>query len=199
VTAGARPLLVVRSGPSGVGKDAMLDELERRGHRFHRVVTCTTRPPRESERNGVEYHFVSDAEFDAMVEAGGLLEHAVVYGHQYGVPKSQVIEHLEAGEDVYVRTDVQGAAYINRILREAVLVFIAPGSLEELEGRIRGRGSDDEERVQRRLRTARGEMDRAAEFEHVIVNRPGELASAVDALEEILARERANAAAASEA
>jgi len=189
----------VLSGPSGVGKDAMLDELERRGHRFHRVVTCTTRPPRESERNGVEYYFMSDAEFDAMVEAGGLLEHAVVYGHQYGVPKSQVVEHLEAGEDVYVRTDVQGAAYINSIMPEAVLVFIAPGSLEELEGRIRGRGSDDEERVQRRLRTARGEMDRAAEFEHVIVNRPGELASAVDALEEILARERANAAAASEA
>lgn len=181
-----RPLLVVLSGPSGVGKDALLDELERRGWRFHRVVTCTTRPPRPGERDGVDYHFVSDADFDAMVRDGGLLEHAVVYGMQYGVPKRQVLDALEAGTDVFVRTDVQGAASIKKLMPEAVLVFIAPTSIEDLEQRMRARGDSDEARMRRRLDTARGEMARQDEFEHVVVNAPGRRADAADHLERIL-------------
>ena len=89
-----RPLLVVLSGPSGAGKDAVLDELASRGHAFHRVVTCTTRPPRATERQGIDYHFVSQAEFDALLADGGLLEHATVYGESYGVPKQQVLDKL---------------------------------------------------------------------------------------------------------
>lgn len=181
-----RPLLVVLSGPSGVGKDAMLDELERRGWRFHRVVTCTTRPPRPGERDGVDYHFVSDADFDALVHDGGLLEHAVVYGKQYGVPKRQVLDALARGEDVFVRTDVQGAASIRRLMPEAALVFIAPTSIEDLEERMRARGDDDEVRIERRLATARSEMARRGEFEHVIVNAPERLAEAADELERVL-------------
>ena len=129
-----RPLLVVLSGPSGAGKDAVLDALAERGHRFHRVITCTTRPPRSNERDGIDYHFVSDAEFDKLIEDGGLLEHAVVYGHRSGVPRAQVLEKLAEGLDVYVRTDVQGAASIKALIPDAVRIFIAPASFEELRG-----------------------------------------------------------------
>ena len=184
------PLLVVLSGPSGAGKDAVLDEMARRGHRFHRVVTCTTRPPRENEREGVDYFFVSDAEFDELIASDGLLEHVVVYGHRSGVPRQQVIDRLGDGLDVYVRTDVQGAATIKRIAPGALLVFIAPSSLDELEQRIRARGSDDEEHVQRRLKTAQDEMARRGEFDYVIVNEPGRLEATVDRLLEVLDVER---------
>jgi guanylate kinase len=184
------PLLVVLSGPSGAGKDAVLDELARRGHEFHRVVTCTTRPPRDNERDGVDYFFVSDAEFDQLIETGGLLEHAVVYGHRSGVPKQQVLDALARGTDVYARTDVQGAASIKRLMPDAVLVFIAPSSLGELEMRIRARKSDDEANIARRLATARDEMARQHEFDHIIVNAPGRLADTVDRLLEALAAAR---------
>lgn len=187
---GQAPLFVVLSGPSGAGKDAVLDELARRGHRFHRVVTCTTRPPRDSERDGIDYFFVTDAEFDRLIATGGLLEHAVVYGHRSGVPKQQVLDRLAEGLDVYVRTDVQGAASIKQLMPEAVLVFIAPASLGELEERIRARKSDDEVRIQRRLHTAREEMARKGEFEHVIVNEPGRLDATADRLLEVLSAER---------
>mgnify|MGYP000595489668 CR=1 FL=1 len=185
----AKPLLVVLSGPSGAGKDAILDELAARGQRFHRVVTCTTRPPRANERDGIDYFFVSDAEFDRLIETGGLLEHANVYMHRSGVPKQQVLDKLAEGLDVYVRTDVQGAATIKRLMPDAVTIFIAPASLDDIEERIRARGSDDEERIARRLATARDEMARANEFEHVIINAPGALAAAADELVAVL-RER---------
>jgi guanylate kinase len=187
---GRSPLLVVLSGPSGAGKDAVLDELARRGHRFHRVITCTTRPPRDNEQHGVDYYFVSDAEFDRLIETGGLLEHAVVYGHRSGVPKQQVLDRLRDGLDVYVRTDVQGAATIKRLAPGAVLVFIAPSSLDDLEARIRARNADDEERIQRRLRTAASEMARRDEYEYVITNESGRLEATVDRLVEILDVER---------
>ena len=184
------PLLVVLSGPSGAGKDAVLDEMSRRGHAFHRVITCTTRPPRDNEHEGVDYFFVTDAQFDELIAKNGLLEHAVVYGHRSGVPRQQVVAQLRGGLDVYVRTDVQGAATIKRLAPGAVLVFIAPSSLDELEQRIRARGSDDEEHIQRRLRTAQDEMARRGEFEYVIVNEPGRLEATVDRLLEVLDVER---------
>jgi guanylate kinase len=187
----AHPLLVVLSGPSGAGKDAVLDEMAQRGYRFHRVITCTTRPPRETERDGVDYFFVSDEEFDRLIASGGLLEHAVVYGHRSGVPRQQVVDQLAAGNDVVVRTDVQGAASIKKLMPEAVLIFIAPSSIDELEARIRARGSDDEERVQRRLRTAAGEMARRDEFDYVVVNETGRLATTAARVLEILDAERA--------
>jgi guanylate kinase len=188
-----RPLFVVLSGPSGVGKDAVLDELARRGHRFHRVITCTTRSPRESERDGVDYHFVSEAQFNALVASDGLLEHAVVYGHRSGVPRQQVLDALAAGNDVVVRTDVQGAATIKRLMPDAVLIFLAPSSVAELEARIRARGSDDEALIERRLQAARGEMARQAEFEYVVVNAPGRLEATTERIEEILDAERVRA------
>jgi guanylate kinase len=190
--AAGRPLLVVLTGPSGAGKDAVLDELARRGHRFHRVVTATTRPPRENERDGIDYFFLTEAAFDELIAGDGLLEWARVYGHRSGVPRRQVLDRLDEGLDVYVRTDVQGADSIKHLMPDAVRVFIAPSSFEELEARIRARGSDDEERVVRRLEAARTEMARRHEFEHVIVNEPGRLDATVDQLEQILREQRAN-------
>jgi len=178
------------TGPSGAGKDAVLDELSARGRRFHRVITCTTRPPRENERDGVDYFFLSDAAFDDLIAGDGLLEWARVYGHRSGVPRQQVLDQLAAGLDVYVRTDVQGAGAIKRLMPDAVRVFIAPSSIAELEDRIRARGSDDEARIARRLQSARDEMARRGEFEHVIVNEPGRLDATVDTLERILESER---------
>ncbi len=185
-----KPLLVVLSGPSGAGKDAVLDELARRGVAFHRVITATTRPPRVNERHGVDYFFRTDREFDMMINNGGLLEHAVVYGHRSGVPKRQVLDKLAEGIDVVVRTDVQGAASIKEKMPEAVRIFIAPSSIEEIEERIRARNSDDEERIRWRIDTAKSELARSGEFEHVIINKPGKLEETVDELVAILARAR---------
>jgi guanylate kinase len=190
----ARPLLVVLSGPSAAGKDSVLDELERRGRKFHRVVTATTRPPRANELDGVDYHFVTHDDFDKLVADDGLLEHATVYGESYGVPKQQVLDKLAEGLDVYVRTDVQGAATIKKLMPQAVRIFIAPPSLDEMERRIRARNTDDEARIQRRLATARSEMARAGEFEHTIVNETNNLADAVDQLITILDAERSRTA-----
>jgi guanylate kinase len=193
MTKPARPLLVVLSGPSGAGKDAVLDELERRGRKFHRVITCTTRPPRTNERDGIDYNFVTREQFDRLVAEDGLLEHATVYGESYGVPKQQVLDKLAEGIDVYVRTDVQGVASIKKLMPHAVRIFISPPSLEELETRIRARNTDDEARIQRRLATARSEMARAHEFEHTIVNQTDQLSATVDRLIEILDAERTRA------
>jgi guanylate kinase len=196
MTTPPRPLLVVLSGPSGAGKDAVLDELERRGRKFHRVITATTRPPRPNERDGVDYHFLTHDQFDALVAKDGLLEHATVYGESYGVPKQQVLDKLAEGLDVYVRTDVQGAASIKKVMPEAVRIFIAPSSLEELEQRIRARNSDDEARIQRRLNTARSEMARSNEFDHTVINETNQLEATVDRLIQILETERGGGSAA---
>ena len=193
-TPAAQGLLVVLSGPSGVGKDAILDELERRGHRFHRVITCTTRAPREGERDGVDYRFVSEAEFDSLLTSRGLLEHAVVYGHRYGVPRDQVLQQLANGTDVYVRTDVQGAATIRGLMPDAIRIFIAPASFADLEERIRSRGADGDAQIARRIEAARREMARQNEFEYGIVNAQGRLDAAVDQLERIVAAERTRSA-----
>jgi len=189
--AARRPLLVVLTGPSGAGKDSVLDALAARGHTFHRVITCTTRAPRDNERDGVDYYFVSDEEFDRLIATGGLLEHAEIYGHRSGVPKQQVLDKLAEGIDVFARTDVQGADSIKRLMPDAVRIFVAPSSIDELESRIRARGGEDEARIARRLAAARDEMSRRHEFEHVIVNAPGALDAAVDELERILESERA--------
>jgi guanylate kinase len=184
------PLLLVLSGPSGVGKDSVLARLAEKGLVFRRVPTVTTRPRRANERDGVDYRFLSDEEFDHLLASGGLLEHAQVYGLRYGVPKAPVQEALAAGEDVVVRVDVQGAATLKHLLPEAVLVFLAPASLEELEHRLRRRRTEDEAVLRRRLATARREMEDQAMFDYVIVNTDGRLEEAVDRLAAIIEVEK---------
>ena len=184
------PLLLVLSGPSGVGKDVVLASLAERGLPFHRVPTVTTRRRRPGERDGVDYRFLNDEEYDRLLAVGGLLEHAEVYGLRYGVPAAPVREALARGEDVVVRVDVQGAATLRRMLPEAVLVFLAPASMEELEERLRRRHTEDEDVLRRRLETARREMEQQSLFDHVVVNADGHLEEAVDCLAAIIEAER---------
>lgn len=175
-----RPLLIVISGPAGVGKDTVVQRLKERGYPFHFVVTATDRPPRPGEVHGVHYFFVSTAEFERMIAEDELLEHAWVYGQHKGIPKQQVREALASGQDVVLRLDVQGAATVRRMAPEAVLIFLAAGSDEELEQRLRKRKGDSPEQIRERLATARAEMARLSEFDYVVVNREGELDRAVD-------------------
>ena len=175
-----QPLLIVISGPSGVGKDSLIQRLKERGCTLHFVVTATDRPPRPGEVHGVDYFFLTAAEFLRMEGEGELLEHAIVYGQHKGVPKQHVREALASGKDVIMRVDVQGAATIRRLVPGAVLIFLTTSSEEELVQRLRARGGDSPEQLQKRIATAREEMKRLPEFDYVVVNRDGELDQAVD-------------------
>jgi guanylate kinase len=170
----------VISGPAAAGKDALIQRIWERGYPFHFVVTATDRPPRPGEVDGVDYHFVSSLEFARMIASDELLEHAVVYGQNKGIPKQQVREALDSGLDVVMRIDVQGAATMQRIVPEAVFIFLTAGSESELEGRLRARGGDTEEQIQARLATARSEMQRMGTFGYAVMNRDGALDQAVD-------------------
>jgi guanylate kinase len=188
---GGGPLLIVISGPSGVGKDSVLARLRERGLPFHFTVTATTRPRREVNPADHQFlSFLSGPEFARLLAEDGLLEHAEVYGHRYGVPKAPLREALARGLDVIVRVDVQGAATIKRLVPPAVLIFLAPPSIEELEQRIRRRGLDDPEALRRRLDKAASELEQQSTFDHVVVNERDRLDEAVDAVLAIIAAER---------
>ena len=187
---GERPLLVVLSGPSGVGKDAVLERMKRLGSPYHFAVTATTRPMREGEREGEPYHFVARAEFERMIANGELIEWAEVYGNLYGVPRAQVERALSEGRDVLVKVDVQGAKTIRSLVPDAVLVFLAPPSLDELARRLTSRGTEAEESLRRRLREAEVEMEAASLFDHVVVNRRGQLDDAARQIEALTVDER---------
>jgi len=194
VSSGGPPLLVVISGPSGVGKDAVLARLRERGVSAHFTVTATTRPRREVRPDDHAFlSFLSEDDFALLVANDGLLEHAQVYGYRYGVPKAQVIEALAAGKDVIMRVDVQGAATIKRLVPDALLIFLAPPSMQELETRLRSRGLDDPDTIRRRLDAAARELEQQSRFDYVIVNERGELDQTVERLLEIIAAERTRA------
>ena len=182
--------MMVVSGPSGVGKDAVLTRLRERRYPVHIVVTATTRTMRPSERDGVDYIFLDQAEFERKVADDGFLEWAKVYGNSYGVPKDQVDGALASGKDVIIKTDVQGAGTIKRLNPESVFVFLAPPSLEELERRLRDRRSEASVDLERRLETARLEMERLPMFDYVVVNESGAIDEAAEALESIMRAER---------
>ncbi len=137
-----RPLFIVLSGPSGVGKDAVLTRMKELGYPLKYITTLTTRPRRPNERNNVDYHFISTERFQEMIENNELLEWANVYGNWYGVPKEEVKQALDEGEDVVVKVDIQGAATIKKILPQAVFIFLMPPSMEELLVRLRQRHTE---------------------------------------------------------
>jgi guanylate kinase len=174
------PLLVVLSGPSGVGKDTVLAGLEKSGHGFHFVVTVNTRPKRPDEVEGVDYHFISKERFAEMIEQDELLEHAVVYGDYKGIPKQQVRDALASGKDVLMRLDAQGAATVRRLVPEAVLIFITAPSEEELVARLRARKTEPPDQLQLRIAESRQEMRRVSEFDYIVFNREGAADEAVD-------------------
>jgi guanylate kinase len=174
-----QPLLIVVSGPAGVGKDSLIQRMKERGYPVHFVVTATDRPPRPGEVHGVDYFFFTTEDFRRMKREQELLEHAIVYGQHKGVPKQQVREALASGKDAIMRVDVQGAATIRSLVPEAVLIFLTASSEEELEQRLRARGGDSPAQLQERIAAAREEMKRVAAFDYVVVNRDGELDRAV--------------------
>jgi guanylate kinase len=186
----SNPLLVIISGPSGVGKDAAVKRMEEMGYPFHFVVTATTRPRRPHEVDGVDYHFVSVPEFAEMLERGELLEHAIVYGQHKGIPKKQVRQALESGKDVIMRIDVQGAATIRQIVPEAILIFLTASSEEELIRRLKKRKTETPEGLKRRIATAREEMKHLDEFDYVVVNRDGHLDDTVKTIAAIITAEK---------
>ncbi|RME09182.1 MAG: guanylate kinase [Ardenticatenia bacterium] len=169
------PLVIVISGPSGVGKDATIKRMQELGVPFHFVVTATTRPRRPGEVHGKDYFFVSLEEFAEMIEKGELLEYAVVYGDYKGIPKQQVREALASGKDVVLRIDVQGAATIRKIIPNAVFIFLTAESEEELVLRLMERKTEPPDKLKLRIATARQEMKRLDEFDYVVVNRDGAL------------------------
>jgi guanylate kinase len=175
-----QPLLVVISGQAGVGKDSLIQRMKERDYPIHFVITATDRAPRPDEIHGRDYFFYATEEFLRMEQAGELLEHAIVYGQHKGIPKQQVREAMASGQDVIMRVDVQGAATVRRIAPEAVLIFLVASSENELEQRLRTRGGDSAEQLEKRIAVAREEMKRLPEFDYIVVNRNGALDQAVD-------------------
>ncbi len=173
------PILLVISGPSGVGKDAVMAGLKQSLPSAHFVTTATTRPPRAGERDGVDYYFLSDEQYDHLLATDGFLEHASVYNQRSGVPRKEVEEALGRRQDAIVRVDVQGAATIKRLIPDAVLVFLAPESQDDLQKRLHERATDHGLELHVRERTAAHEMAQEGAFDHVVVNAEGRLKDAV--------------------
>ena len=174
------PLLIVISGPSGAGKDSVVQRMKERGFPFHFVVTATDRAPRHNEIHGRDYYFYTTAEFERMIDQEELLEHAWVYGQHKGIPKAHVREALASGQDVVMRVDVQGAETVKGLLPPAITIFLVCESEEELVARLRARRTESEEDLRKRLHTAREEMARIPDFDYVVVNRRDALDDAVD-------------------
>jgi len=187
------PLVIVISGPSGAGKDVTINRLRQLGHAFHFVVTATTRLPRPTEVHGRDYLFVSRCEFERMIVAGELLEHALVYGEHKGIPKSQVREALASGYDVVLRVDVQGAARLRELMPGAVFIFLTAPSKEELIERLRSRKTETEEAFRARVATAQREMQEICHFDYVVINRDGELDCTVERIMAIITAEKSRA------
>ncbi len=185
-----RPLLVILSGPSGVGKDTVMAGLREAGVPFYQVVTAATRPRRPDEQDGLDYHFVSKERFAEMIERKELLEHAVVYGDYKGIPKEEVRKGLHSGLDVVLRIDVQGAATLRRMVPQAVAIFLVASSEEEMVKRLHERKTEEAGVLALRIATAREELQRLEEFKYVVVNREDCLDETVRQVISIMTAER---------
>jgi len=171
------PLLILISAPSGGGKTTLCDQLLKARPDMTRAVTCTTRPPRPGEKDGVDYHFLQAGDFLKRVQAGNFLEHATVYGNSYGLLKSELLGKLRQGKDVLLNVDVQGAATIREkaesepeLLRALVTIFLTPTTLAEIETRLNRRGADTEAVIQKRLGVARQEIAQWKNFDYLLIS-----------------------------
>jgi guanylate kinase len=182
-------LLIVISGPSGAGKDTVMQRMKERGLKFHFVTTATTRLRRSNEVDGKDYLFISAEKFAKMIEADEFMEHALVYGDYKGVPKEQVRKALASGRDVVMRLDVQGAETIRRLEPDALLIFITTDSEEELISRLKERSTETPEALAIRVATTRQELKRVDAFDYVIVNHDDQLDHTVDVVQAIIEAE----------
>jgi len=184
------PLLVVLSGPSGVGKDSALMRMRELGFPFHFVVTATDRPQRPGEINGVDYHFVTTPQFEQLIAEQELLEWARVYNDYKGIPKWDVRKGLASGKDVLLRIGVQGAQTVKRLAPEAVLIFLAPSSMDDLRQRLQWRRTDSPDEIEQRLVKAAWEMEHIELFDYVVINPPAQLDTAVGQIRSIITAEK---------
>ncbi len=183
------PLLVVVSGPSGVGKSTIVAHLGREHPQVVPIVTATTRPRRPGEINDVHYHFLPASEFEALRTQGGLLESANVHGYWYGTPVQQVRGILAAGRDAILTIDPQGASSVRQLVPDALLIFVMPPSIEDLDARLAGRGSESPESLAIRLRNAKHEMASSEDYDYVIVNETDRPEEAAERIWEIIQAE----------
>ena len=186
----APPLLIVLSGPSGVGKDAALNALKLLDRPWHFVVTATTRPQRPGEQDGIDYIFLETAAFLEMKEQDELLECAQVYGNWYGVPRSQVSQGLKEGKDVILKIDVQGADTVRKLATEALFIFMVPGSFDELRDRLTQRMTERPSEIDLRLSIAWSELGRVAEYDYRVVNRDDQLEQVIAEIDAIITAEK---------
>lgn len=186
-------LLVIISGPSGVGKDTIIEAMQALHPRSDRryVVTCTTRARRPREIDGVHYLFSTRSEFEALRASGGLLEWADVHGKLYGTPRDQVEEALRAGRDAILKIDVQGARTVRSVVPDALMIFVVPPSIAALEERLLARSTETPEQLQRRRDDAALELARQNEYDHVVVNETDQVARTAEAIDEIITAEHA--------
>lgn len=184
-----QPLLIVISGPSGVGKDSVVQRMQDRGMPMHFVVTATTRPIREGEVEGVDYFFVSRDEFAELIEKDELLEYAIVYNDYKGIPKEQVRQALASGKDVVMRLDVQGAETIRKMYPQALLIFLSTVDEDELVERLEQRKTETPEGLKLRIATARKEMQRVEMFDYYVINADMRLDETVDTIAAIITAE----------
>ena len=185
-----KPLLIVLSGPSGAGKDAILTRMKELGCPLEYIITVTTRPQRAKERDNVDYHFVSEERFQEMVKKGELLEWANVYGNWYGVPKEPVKQALDRGRDIIVKVDTQGAATIKKNLPQAVFIFLIPPSMEELVLRLKQRQTESPFDLSLRVKIAEEEIKQLSLFDYMVVNKRDRVDLAVADIRAIITAEK---------
>jgi len=185
-----RPLLIVISGPSGVGKDAVLAKMKESDYPLEYIVSVTTRPQRAKERNNIDYHFISTERFQEMIKRKKFLEWANVYGNWYGVPKESVKQALNKGQDIIVKVDIQGATTIKKILPQAVFIFLVPPSMEELTLRLKQRHTESSFDLALRTKTAEEEIKQLSLFDYIVVNKQDEIDLAVSDIKAIITAEK---------
>ena len=183
------PLLVVISGPSGVGKDVLIEKINSIGENYHFTITTTTRPIRLGEKNGVNHNFVTKVEFEKMKNENKFLEWAKVYGNFYGVPKKQIINAIKMRKHVLVRVDMQGANRIRSIVKDSLHIFILPPSIKTLRNHLLKRRVNDDADMERRLLEARSEMDCSSDFDYSVINIENQLEHTAHILNRIIEKE----------
>jgi guanylate kinase len=184
------PLIIVISGPSGVGKDATIARIKERGAKFHYVVTTTTRAKRTSESEGKDYYFVSKSDFARKIQDDEFLEFALVYDNYYGVSKREVTSAIEKGEDVILKVDVQGAETLKKKIPHAIYIFLLPSKLSELKARLKKRNADSEKDLKVRLDKAEHELKKVAMFDYQVVNFENDLDKTAEIVKAIVIAEK---------